>query len=301
MREGLAREFPDAGRASAWARDRIGGGPAVWSEPIVWATISGIGAGFLAGAVAQALVSLTNEALQAVRGSSPFALFPVVTIVGSAAAAAIALRVGGLFPLALFVAYVALDVALGIPGVMMFCERSGGAGFIPLPGPNQCTAQGFLASLWPELVGIGLGVALSRAITARRAGVNSVLRVAGGYAVAQFVMGQVWAATIAQTAGPLTGGLTLAAGAASAAVAGGVIAAQLPRGVRSAAIVAAISLLPWLTFQLPNGLRSLASGFAPEFVVPVLVGVAIQPIAAAFLVLSAVVTSRARFVPRDTA
>ena len=299
MRDGLAREFPDAGRALTWARDRFADGPALWSEPVLWATMSAIGAGFLAGAVAQALVGFVNEVLLALHGSLPFALFPVVTIVGSAAAAAIALRIGGPLPLALFIAYVALGVALGIPDVMTFCERSGGAGFIPLPGPNQCTAQGFLASLWPELVGIGLGVLLSRVIAARGAGVNSILRVAGGYAVAQFVMGQMWAATIAQTASALVSGLTIAAGAAAAAVAGGVIAARLPRGVRSAAIVAGISLLPWLTFQVPNGLRSQASAFAPEFVVPLLVGVAIQPIAAAFLVLSAFVTSRARFIPRD--
>lgn len=301
MREGLAREFPEAGRASAWARDRIGGGPVLRGEPVLWATMSGIGAGLLAGTVAQALVGLGNEALLAVRGTLPFALFPVVTIVGSAASAAIALRVGGLLPLALFVGYVALGVALGIPGVMTFCERSGGVGSVQLPGPSQCTAQGFLASLWPELVGIGLGVASSRAIGARGAGINSILRVAGGYAIAQFVVGQVWAATIARSASALTGGLTIGAGAAAAAVAAGVLAAQLPRGVRSATIVAAISLLPWLTFQLPNGLRGQALAVAPEFVVPMLVGVAIQPIAAAFLILSAAITSRARFIPRDTA
>ena len=57
MREGLAREFPDAVRAAAWTRGRVGGRrPALWTEPVLWATISGIGAGFLVGAVTQALV-----------------------------------------------------------------------------------------------------------------------------------------------------------------------------------------------------------------------------------------------------
>jgi hypothetical protein len=32
-----------------------------------------------------------------------------------------------------------------------------------------------------------------------------------------------------------------------------------------------------------------------------LIGIAIQPIAAVFLILSAAITSRARFIPRDTA
>ena len=57
----------------------------------------------------------------------------------------------------------------------------------------------------------------------------------------------------------------------------------------------------WLTLQLPYGLRSQASTLAPDYFVPMLVGVAIQPVAAAFLVLSAVVSSRARFIPREAA
>jgi hypothetical protein len=183
----------------------------------------------------------------------------------------------------------------------MFCERSGGAGFLVLAGPNQCTPAGYLVSFWPQVIGIGIGILVARAIAAGGDGINSLLRVAGGYAVAQFVVVQLWAAAVAQTASPLTSGLTLAAAMATAAVAAGVVAAQLPRGIRSAAVVAGISLLPWVTTQIPSSLRSLGTTIPSDFVGPMLVTTVIQPVAAALLVLSAAITSRARFVPRDTA
>lgn len=299
MREGLAREFPEAGRAVAWTRARVG----PWTEPVVWAAISGIGAGFLVSDVGQALVGVASQALQATTGPSrpsPLTLFPLVTIAGSAAAAAVALGAGGPLALALELAYNALGIALRIPGVMTFCERSGGA--FPNPqGPDQCTAFGFLASLWPQLVGIGLGIAIARAIITRGSGINSLLRIAGSLAIALTILSQLWAATFAQSTNALTSGLTIAAGMAAAAVAAGVVAAQLPRGLRNAAIVGAIWLLPWLTLQLPLAFQSLGPSVPPEFVGAITTTMAAPPIAAAFLVLSAATASRARFIPRDVA
>ena len=305
MREGLAREFPYAGRASAWTRAFVGGRrPVLSSEPVIWATISGIGAGLLTGFIAQALVGLASEAVRALRAPMPFELFHAVTISSTAAAAAVALSAGGPRAFALVAAYVALDVALRIPGLMFACERS--SGVLPFPGPDLCTALGYMASLWPQLIGVGLGIALSRSLTTRSNGINSLLRVAGALAIVLFVESAIYAASVAQRgyvadpAGAITSGLTLGAGMVAAAVGAGVIAAHVPRGMRSAAIVAGISLLPWLTFQVPNRLRSDASD-TPEFVVPMLIGIAIQPIAAVFLILSAAITSRARFIPRETA
>jgi hypothetical protein len=305
MREGLAREFPDAGRASAWARAFVGSRrPVLSSEPVIWATISGIGAGLLTGFIAQALVSLASQVVQALRAPMPFELFHAVTISGTAAAAAVALSAGGLLAFALSAAYVALGVALRIPGLMFACERSGGV--LPFPGPDQCTTLGFVASLWPQVIGLGLGIALSRCLTTRGDGINSLLRIAGALAIAVFVVSQTYTASVAQAgyvaepASAITSGLTIGAAMVAAAVAAGVIAAHVPRGIRCATIVAGISLLPWLAFQIPNSLRSDASD-TPEFVVPMLIGIAIQPIAAVFLILSAAITSRARFIPRDTA
>ena len=297
MRDGLAREFPEAGRAVAWTRARIG----PRTESVVWAAISGIGAGFLVSDVAQAVVGLASQALESMRSPLPFNLFPLVSIAASATAAAVALVAGGGMAVALVVAYHAVGVALRIPGLMTFCERSGGGQNLLAGGPDQCSALGFLTTLWPQLVGIGLGIALARVITSRGDGINSLLRIAGSLAIALTILSQLWAATIAQSANALASGLTIAAGMAAAAVAAGVVAAQLPRGVRNAAIVGAIWLLPWLTLQLPLGVHSLGPGVPAEFETSILITIVAPPIAAAFLVLSTAIAARARFVPREPA
>ncbi len=296
MREEFAREFPGAARALERTWDRVSGPrPILGGEPVVWATISGIGAGFLVGFVVQTVVGLTNETLQALRAPTPFALFPLVTIAGIATAAAVALRAGGPIALALYLAYLVLGIVLGIPGQITSCER-----FHNLldAGRDRCTPVGFLISLWPQLVGIGLGAALSRTLTTRGSGVNSLLRIAGALALALFVVSSIWRATIAQTTSASTSALTIAAGTVAAAVAAGAMAAQLPRSIRNAAIVAVISLLPWLTLQLPLGLRSFGPTVSDEIVAAIIVSVAVQPISAVFLVLSAVVAARRRFIPR---
>lgn len=294
MREGLSREFPEAARGAGWVRARI----TVWNEPVAWAALSGIGAGFLATVVTQALVGLASEAAQAFNAPLPFPLFPAVTITGIAAATAVTFMAGGPLALALYLAYVAAGIALALPGLMFFCERSGGT--FPSPGPDQCTAFGFVAALWPQLIGLGLGIGLARVAVARGKGVNSLLRVAGALALAQFTLTRIPGATIAQAADASASTLTLAAAFAASAVAAGVVAAQLPRGIRIAAIVAAIWLLPWLTRQLPFASR-LTGPIPPENVVPIVASIVIVPIAAALLVLTAAVASRARFIPRDTA
>jgi hypothetical protein len=138
-------------------------------------------------------------------------------------------------------------------------------------------------------------------ITSRGTGVNSLLRIAGALAIALTIVSQLWAATIAQSANALASGLTIAAGMAAAAVAAGGVAAQLPRGIRNAALVAGVWLLPWLTLQLPLGLQSLGPSVPADIASAITVTIVAPPIAAAFLVLSAVIASRARFVPREPA
>ena len=305
MREGLAREFPEAVRAAAWTRARVAHRVAVWSEPVLWATISGIGAGFLVGSVAQAVIGLASEVIQALRAPTPFPLFPAVTIAGTAAAAAVALGAGGLGALTLALVYTVIGIALRVPSMIFMCDRSGGA--FPFPGPDQCTPLGFLASLWPQFVGVGLGIVIARSsLIARGEGVNSLLRVSGALAIALFVVSEAWGIASAQrgyaaeTSGELTSALTISAGFVAAAVAAGVVAAQLPRGVRNAVIVAGFWLLPWLV-RLPTTLSNLGSTVPPEFVGQTLVTVVVSPIAGAFLVLSAAIASRARFIPRDVA
>src|SRR3979490_1450872 len=147
MREGLAREFPEAVRAAAWTRGRIARPLELRGEQVLWATISAIGVGFLVSTVAQALAGLTVDLLQLLKNPLPlFTFAPLVTIVGISAAVAVALRVGGPVAFALYLGYIALGLALGIPGLMTFCERSGGR--LGFPDLSQCTLTGYLASLW---------------------------------------------------------------------------------------------------------------------------------------------------------
>jgi hypothetical protein len=300
MREDLAREFPEAARALDRARARFTGRRlSVRTEATLWATVSAIGAGFLVASIVQALVGLINHAAQLFRIELPFALFPAVSIAGSATAAAVALVAGGPMALALDVAYVAIGLLIRIPGQRTFCERSGGA-FPTAPGPDQCSALGYLVSLWPQLVGIGLGLALARFLVARSGGINTMFRIAGTLAIAQFVVSAIWGATAAQTTDSTASTLTIAAGVVAAAVAAGVVAAQLPRGVRNAAIVAAIWLLPWFALQVPFAAQ-LSGPIPEENRVPIVVSILIEPIAAAFLVLSAMIAARSRFVPRERA
>jgi hypothetical protein len=300
MREGLAREFPEAVRALGWTRARLPERMALFShEPVLWATVSAIGAGFVVSAVTRFLVALVVDALQVLGATTAFVPGWPQTILGTSAAVAVALRAGGALSVTLYLIYIALDIALRIPGVITFCERSG---FQSLTSPDMCTPFGFLAGQWALWTGIGVGLLLSRAIAARGHGQNRSLHVAGAYAVASAIMVQVWAATITQggdAAGALNGSLTLSVLTVAVAVVAGVVASLSEHRVRSAGIVAAILLLPWLTSQLPY-LASVVRS-SPEFAAPIIVSTVSTPIAAIVLILTALVSDRHRFIPREAA
>lgn len=298
MREGLAREFPEAVRAFAWTRARL---PALFShEPVLWATVSAIGAGFLVSAVTRSLVGLGVDALQAFGITATPTLGWIQTTLGTAVAVAVALRAGGASSLALYLGYIALDVALHVPGVITFCERSG---FQSLTTPDMCTPFGFLAGQWALWTGLGVGLLLSRTVSAQSPGANRTLRVAGAYAVASAIVIQAWAATVAQGAGDaasaLNSSLAISVLTVAAGVVAGVVAGLSEHRVRTATIVAAILLLAWLTIQLRYLLTIMRE--SPDLGPAILVASLGTPIAAFVLVLTAVVADRQRFIPRDPA
>lgn len=301
MREDLAREFPEAVRALNWTRTRLPARTAMFRhEPVLWGTVSAIGAGFLVSAVTQFLVGLGFDLVRLfdVR-TTTLTLGWLPGLLGTAATIAVALRVGGRFSFALYLAYIALDLATRIPGTIAFCERSG---FGNLLAYQQCDPLGFLAAQWTLWTGIGAGLLLSRAIVARDEGANRTLRVAGAYAVAWSVVLDAWAMTTAQQgdpAGALNASLTISMLAVAAGVAAGVVAGSSARRIRTAAIVAVAIVLPWTTV-LP--LRVSQLGTMPAEVVPgVLIGTFSTPVAALALVLTAVLADRRRFIPREAA
>jgi hypothetical protein len=300
MREEFAREFPEAVRALTWGRARL---PARTSmlrrESVLWGTASAIGAGFLVSAVTQFLVGLGFDVLQAFGITTTLRLGWLQTLLGTSAAVAVALRAGGALSLALYLLYIALDLTLRIPGVVVFCERSG---FQSLLEPNMCTPLGFLAAQWALWTGIGAGLLLSPAIAARDEGPNLTLRVGGAYAIAWSIVAHALAATVTQTgdaASALNASLVISVLTVAAAAAAGVVAGLSDHRVRSATIVAVILVLPWLTAQVPFLIGQGA--MSQEFLPAILVGALSTPIAAIVLVLAAVVADRQRFIPRDVA
>lgn len=306
MRDGLAREFPEAVRALAWSRRRLlTRVSTLRRESVVWGTVSAIGAGFLVSSAAQFLVGLGFLVLRTFDITTPFTLGWVQMLLGTAAAVAVALRVGGALSLALYLAYVAVVTALQIPGVVTFCERSGFGNLLAYEG---CTPLGFLAAQWAKWCGVGLGLLLSRAIASRDEGQNLTLRVAGAYTIAWSLVVGSLAVTLAQAGdatSALNASLAISALTVAAALAAGVVAALSGHRVRTAAVVAVILVLPWLTVHLPLLISQIAmaaqSEKSSEFLPAMLIGAFSTPIAAVSLVLTAVVADRHRFIPRDTA
>jgi hypothetical protein len=301
MREGLAREFPEAGRAVSWTSARL---PvrAFRREPVLWAMVSAVGAGFLVSAIAQFLLRLAFFLVEAFGGTTTFPPTWVSTLLGTAAAAAVALRAGGALTLVLYLVYVTAEIVLQIPGAMTFCERAG-----PATSFAMCTPLGFVTSQWARWSGLGLGLLLSRALTAPEEGRNLTLRVAGTYAIAWSIALRLWSLTVIQTdqAGALNTSITLSVLTVAAALAAGVVAARSEHRVRTASVVAVFLLMPWLTLQVPLFISQLEmsaqSGVSSEFLPAMIVGALTQPIAAIVIVLAAVVADRRRFIPRDSA
>jgi hypothetical protein len=305
MREDLVREFPEAVRAIAWTRARLPARTSMFRhEPTPWATVSGIGAGFLVSAIVGSLVGLVFVLLGAFGITTPLTLGWLSALLGTAVAVAVALRAGGTLSLALYLAYLGIDIALKIPSLITFCERSG---FDNLLAFESCTPWGFFTSHWHQWTGIGVGLLMSRNIVARDEGANPTLRVAGTYAIAWSIVLNAWSMTMARAdpAGALNASLMFSVLAVAAAVTAGVVAARSVHRVRTATIVAVILVLPWLTVQLPFLLSQIAMAAqietSSEFLPAMLVGTFSTPIAAIVLVLAALVADRQRFIPRDTA
>src|SRR5687768_1332981 len=101
MRDGLAREFPGAVRALSWTRT-----PMFRREPVLWATLSAIGAGFLVTTFAQFLVRLGFFIVDAFGArTSPVTLAWLPVLLGTTAAVAVALRAGGALSVVLYLGY----------------------------------------------------------------------------------------------------------------------------------------------------------------------------------------------------
>jgi hypothetical protein len=301
MREGLAREFPEAGRALSWTTARL---PArlIRREGVWWAAVSAVGAGFLVSVGAQVLVTLSFFLVEAFRVPTAVTLAWLPVLMGTSVSTAVALRAGGALALALYLVYLGLEFVLQILGAVTFCERVG-------PGSSfaTCMPFGFVTARWALWSGLGIGVLLSRSLAARGQGRNLTLRVAGTYAIAWSLALRAWSLSIVQAdqSAALNASMTFSVLTVAAALAAGVVAGRSEHRIRSAVVVALFLVVPWLTSQVPLLVSQLTmsaqSAVQPEFLTAIVVGAITQPIAAVVLVLAAAVTDRQRFIPRGTA
>ncbi|HEV8229891.1 MAG TPA: hypothetical protein VGQ86_08040, partial [Candidatus Limnocylindria bacterium] len=250
MREGLAREFPEAEGALEAVRAWIGAHPVRLSrEPFGWALIAAVGA----GALASAATSVTLHLLSYVLPFSYVSLAGVAGWAGIAIASAVAIRSGGPAALLGYVAVVLVDLVARIPGLALFCERSG-------PGDlfgQWCTPQGWLVARWVEGSAVALGIIASRAIASGPAQPNVVFRVVGTLAACNAAAIVAVAIAYARSfptsdAGSLPAFAVFVTASFIGAAAAGTLLGRLRARTRVAmAALVAILLVPWaISLQL---------------------------------------------------
>jgi hypothetical protein len=168
LREGLAAEFPSATRAiGKLIRTRSA---RVSRESALWAAVSGFGASWAVGTIGQALATAVR--LAGWRDPASW-LSGAVTILGYALAVAIALRAGGrrglLWYFVILAMQAALQLASGLPGYLLFCERSG----------SDCSPSRLAARYVYLAAGIVVSAAVIRVIRSGAARPNVFLNGAG--------------------------------------------------------------------------------------------------------------------------
>jgi hypothetical protein len=285
MIDGLRAEFPGATRWVARLRQ-----PAVAREPVGWAFLSALGAGFIVRGIVQIALMPLFPALFPTTEPHPGWLTPAV-ISGAAAgvaAGAVALRAGGIAAIAAYIAYELLTLVAALPGRWVFCERSGGLA-LDLPNVVGCDYVSLLAEQWPMWLAVALGVVAARPFQSRAGGANRLLRGSGAFVVIAGVLGSALGllVTLSGTGGnPNTTLLTVLFLLinTAAAIAAGALLARSP--LAGAVLVALLIAGPTLAFTLPLAVREGFPTEPPEFTLAKWSAVLIPIIGAAALLAS---------------
>jgi hypothetical protein len=183
--DSLRAEFPSVARVVAGLRF-----PAVAQEPAGWALLSSLGASLLVAGVLRLVLFITPSSFQIPTFQLPLGATwnSIITLVSHLVGGAVLVRAGGRGALWWYVGLVALQVAVSLPGIQLFCDRSGGQ----LGGQDGGCNVPLLyiaAGRAPEWIGIAIGALLSRAIPATGPGANTMLRGAGAYWLALIALG----------------------------------------------------------------------------------------------------------------
>ena len=183
MLDSFRAEFPSF--SAALARVRL---PAVARESVFWAFLSGLGISAIVAGIVLLATLAAPDALRDPARPWPFGatLHSIGTVAAHVAAGAVLLRAGGPRALLLYVVYSAATVLVSLPGVLLFCERSGGSGL--RDGSCNVPLVYIAAGRAPEWIGVALGAALARFVPVRGEGANPTLRGAGAYSLTTFIL-----------------------------------------------------------------------------------------------------------------
>ncbi|HYR93079.1 MAG TPA: hypothetical protein VEP48_02645 [Methylomirabilota bacterium] len=175
--DSLRAEFPSLARAVGAFRL-----PAVAQEPAPWAVVSALGASLLVASVLRLVLFVAPSSLQAPSFPLPLGATwnSIITLASHVVAGAVLLRAGGRAALWWYAGLVALQVATSLPGILLFCDRSGGQLGMQDGGCNVPLLY-VAAGRAPEWIGVAIGALLSRSLPARGPGANVLLRGAGAY------------------------------------------------------------------------------------------------------------------------
>lgn len=254
-------------------------GPPVARASLPWAVLAAFGAGLFASAIVTTVLSLLLR-LAGLGTGGP--VLDLVSALATGVAVAVAWAAGGRTAVTGYIAILALERLLGLPGILAFCGRN----------PEFCSLLEYLANVWPIVLGLVIGYALVRWVVwvrPRDGDRNEVLEAAGALAVTQTLLARA-AGGSSVTATQFVSELTFLM---VAVVAGLACAAVLLRRVdparrwRTLGIVALAVVVPWLLVSVPQLLETVGVGRGIAISGLALVGFAapLIEVAAAALVL----------------
>jgi hypothetical protein len=287
--DSLRAEFPSVARVVAGLRF-----PAVAQEPAPWALLASLGASLLVAGVLHLLVFAAPNAVRDPSLQLPLGATwgSIITLVSHLVGGAVLVRAGGRGALWWYVGLVALEVAVSLSGIQLFCERSGSQLGMQ-DGGCSVPLLYIAAGRAPEWIGVAIGALLSRAIPARGPGANVLLRGAGAYWLALIALATPLG--MLANAGRLTDQIAqtllyVTVNIVAAAIAGFV----LRRARFAAALLVALAIIgPGLGFAVPL-VRNGASDAEPLSTTLARWSSVIAPAAAAAALLLAWVIGRRR-------
>ena len=124
-------------------------------EPVLWAFICGIGAGFLVGGVLTSFFALASPILFPLTEPRPSWLNggAITRFASALAIGAVAMRIGGPLAIALDVIYELVQIVARLPGVQLACARD-------QPTARPCDLGALVLAHWPTWLALAIGAAL---------------------------------------------------------------------------------------------------------------------------------------------